>query len=245
MEVNSDLFENTLTTESLLDYLCKKASEDNYVPPIYETELLQNFFTNYETIMKSSDPLNMFKMHFILYHYLYKLKSHIMGKDLPYCLHIHLASVYFLFHPPQHLCPYFEESRLSMCLLPKDENEPYCQHHTYLLKKLRQGGILQSQALENYYLDINNIEAMTQEELDYMLSTWKALCSSPDELVKCYQILQLEPGADLKTVTAQYHYLAKQYHPDVSQEPGSHQKMNQINEAYNLLKEHIKAHKST
>ncbi len=236
-ENNTDIYRHTLTEESLLSYLQEKAAAAGYRPPIFETTLLRHFFPAYEKIMRSGDSLALFKIHFILYHHLYRLKLSIAPE--PYVLHIHLASIYFLPYPEQSRCPYFDEVKPGMCLNHKVPADAYCGFHTELHRRLGQANIVAARPLDNYYLNQENLTAMGKDELEYMLSTWQAICSSPEELLQCYEELELEPGADLKTITGRYHSLARRYHPDVNADPRAHTKMYRINHAYQVLKERI------
>ena len=52
-----------------------------------------------------------------------------------------------------------------------------------------------------------------------------------------YKVLQVDPTADLKIVTAAYRVLSKEYHPDVNKSPDAQARMQQINRAYDMLKD--------
>jgi hypothetical protein len=54
---------------------------------------------------------------------------------------------------------------------------------------------------------------------------------------KALRALQLEDGADMKTVKARYHELVKKYHPDVNGgDASAESELKRINEAYDTLK---------
>ncbi len=50
-----------------------------------------------------------------------------------------------------------------------------------------------------------------------------------------YQILGVQPRATLEEVRTAYRKLAREYHPDVNPEPAAHERMAQINEAFEVL----------
>lgn len=50
-----------------------------------------------------------------------------------------------------------------------------------------------------------------------------------------YDILGVSKGADTKEIKSAFRKLARQYHPDVSQEPDAEEKFKEINEAYEVL----------
>jgi curved DNA-binding protein CbpA len=52
-----------------------------------------------------------------------------------------------------------------------------------------------------------------------------------------YQILQVDPTADVATIRAAYRKLAKRYHPDINTSPDAKARMQAINEAYQTLRD--------
>ena len=50
-----------------------------------------------------------------------------------------------------------------------------------------------------------------------------------------YKILQVHPSAEQEVVKAARDRLAGKYHPDVNKEPIAHERMKDINEAYEVL----------
>jgi curved DNA-binding protein CbpA len=55
-----------------------------------------------------------------------------------------------------------------------------------------------------------------------------------------YKVLQVDPEAEYEVIEAAYRRLARKYHPDVSVEPDAHEKMIQINKAWEQLREPTK-----
>ena len=55
-----------------------------------------------------------------------------------------------------------------------------------------------------------------------------------------YKILQIDPGAEQEVIEAAYRRLARKYHPDVNKSPDAIQRMQQINVAYEVLRDPAK-----
>ena len=55
-----------------------------------------------------------------------------------------------------------------------------------------------------------------------------------------YKTLQVDPEAEDEVIEAAYRRLARKYHPDVSTEPDSHEKMIAINQAWEQLRDPVK-----
>jgi curved DNA-binding protein CbpA len=54
-----------------------------------------------------------------------------------------------------------------------------------------------------------------------------------------YRVLQVDSSAGREVIEASYRRLARKYHPDVSTEPGTVEKMVQINHAWELLRDSV------
>jgi curved DNA-binding protein len=50
-----------------------------------------------------------------------------------------------------------------------------------------------------------------------------------------YEVLGVPRGADETALKAAYRQLARQHHPDVNKDPGSEERLKEINEAYSVL----------
>jgi curved DNA-binding protein CbpA len=55
-----------------------------------------------------------------------------------------------------------------------------------------------------------------------------------------YKVLQVDPEAERDVIEAAYKRLARKYHPDVSLEPGTVERMVQINQAWELLRDPVR-----
>jgi len=56
-------------------------------------------------------------------------------------------------------------------------------------------------------------------------------------LLESYRILGVKVGAGMADVTTSYRQLCREYHPDISDNPGAEEQMKQINIAYTVLRE--------
>lgn len=59
--------------------------------------------------------------------------------------------------------------------------------------------------------------------------------NSQEKIKNYYNILNIDPNANISEIKKAYHLLAKKYHPDVSDSIDSQKKMMDINEAYEVL----------
>lgn len=73
-----------------------------------------------------------------------------------------------------------------------------------------------------------------------VLREWFDAPKRPDEETTLYQVLAVKPDADIQTVKQAYRRLSKQWHPDVSREPGSAEVFRRITDAYQLLSDPAK-----
>jgi curved DNA-binding protein CbpA len=55
-----------------------------------------------------------------------------------------------------------------------------------------------------------------------------------------YKVLQVDPEADEEVIKAAYKHLARKFHPDVSPDPESVEKMVRINQAWELLRDPVR-----
>jgi curved DNA-binding protein CbpA len=55
-----------------------------------------------------------------------------------------------------------------------------------------------------------------------------------------YKVLQVDPEAEDEVIEAAYKRLARKYHPDVSRDPGSVERMVRINQAWEMLRDPVR-----
>lgn len=86
--------------------------------------------------------------------------------------------------------------------------------------------------LKSYYLDWNNYQDATIDEVDRLISSFWEMYSSNDKKSDALLVLGLEAGSDWNEVQQRYRELASQHHPDKG---GDSAKFIEVREAYEIL----------
>lgn len=73
--------------------------------------------------------------------------------------------------------------------------------------------------LRAYYLDFDNLDGTTREDIDDLLGRFWARLSRYDRRGEALAVLELPAGADLETIRRQYRRLAMRHHPDRGGDP--------------------------
>jgi len=97
-------------------------------------------------------------------------------------------------------------------------------------KSLDNGG---SAKLAAYYLDMMNLDEMTRDGVDEMISTFWASFNGEPERKKALTVLGLEEGISFSEVRKRYRKLARDHHPDRG---GDKERLQEINDAMEILK---------
>lgn len=87
--------------------------------------------------------------------------------------------------------------------------------------------------LRSYYLDWQQLESTSAEDVRRLLEGFAAQCADPDSRRKAYDTLGLDFGADLVEVRARYRQLAARLHPDKG---GDSEAFIAVRRAYELLR---------
>ena len=90
-------------------------------------------------------------------------------------------------------------------------------------------------ALKAYYLDLSNLENTDEQGVADLLKGFWQRYLTEDKQLDAYQALEINPGADLKTVKLAYRRLVKVHHPDCG---GDRAKFIEVRTAYEVLKNH-------
>jgi len=77
-----------------------------------------------------------------------------------------------------------------------------------------QAGLAEHDALRDYYLDLNNLEKMTKDNVAELLGQFWTKVYANENRTKALTILQLQDPVDYATIKQQYRRLAMQHHPD-------------------------------
>lgn len=89
-----------------------------------------------------------------------------------------------------------------------------------------------SDPLRNYYLDLNNMDSMTVQQLETWLARFWLKFTHPKARAQALAELELEDPVDEQTIKRQYRKLAMQHHPDRG---GDNERLQVINQAMNTL----------
>ncbi|MDR9436294.1 MAG: DNA-J related domain-containing protein [Thiohalophilus sp.] len=144
---------------------------------------------------RPAPPLDLFQMHFLLFHALYRLQLE--------CLQQESAVV--------------EISPLNIRLLP------------YVAGQI---GITAADPLRDYYLDITNLENMSEKEVAALIETFWRNFVRFDGRAEALAELGLSDPVEDDVIKQAYRRLAMQHHPDRG---GEAWRLQAINAAYEML----------
>jgi len=93
--------------------------------------------------------------------------------------------------------------------------------------------LTESSALGNYYLDWNNFEGTSEQDvIDLIGSFWNRFVSNSDRAA-AFDVLELEQEVDQQVITQRYRKLAARHHPDKG---GDKEMFIRVRQAYEVLK---------
>jgi DnaJ-domain-containing protein 1 len=101
-------------------------------------------------------------------------------------------------------------------------------------------GLSESDPLRDYYLDMNQLHATTETEVEQLLdSFWKRLDSGDDQTRDALRLFELEqePTLNLARIRLRYRQLVSRHHPDRG---GSTEHLQSINAAMEILERHYR-----
>jgi DnaJ-domain-containing protein 1 len=142
-----------------------------------------------------TNPIELFRANFLLFHALYRLRERLWQEERGH-LEINMLRIV--------LQPY---RRGVAALAGRDP-------------------------LRDYYLDLNNLKATTEEDVVALLAGfWKRLQANEQRAV-ALAVLELSDPIDYDTIKKQYRMLAMQHHPDRG---GDKKRLQAINHAMAIL----------
>ena len=94
-----------------------------------------------------------------------------------------------------------------------------------------------AEPLRDYYLDINNLETTTEEDVEALLSSFWEKYLANDHRQEALDALGLKDPVDHETIRKQYKQLAMEHHPDRG---GDKERLQAINAAMNLLAKSVR-----
>lgn len=194
--------------------------------PVNELILFQHFYPH---IPFDLTNFHFFKAHFLIHHSLYKLKNHLIQQG--YLLFIQLSSVYILKIPEAGICSWFSESKISFCGNSADDK--FCSYHQEKNQELIGKGAVESDPLQEYYLDLKNLEQLDEESFGEFSESGIYLADNIMKVQQALKVFALEPGAAFPRITSRFRYLVKESHPDSG--GNSVYSFQEIKEAYDVL----------
>lgn len=207
--------------------------------PVVETDLLRFFFPDYSEAIASGVYLDTFKMHFVLYHYLHKLRRKLITEKSKYYIHIKYIYIYILKFPEKGLCRFFNEELESFCkesVINNSESDScYCDFHSN--KEKEKSYSIDFSDIGNYYLDFDNYYKMDEDGLEKTLNGVFKYVKSKSKIEESLDILSVNLDTSFDRIHERYIYLSKKYHPDINREANSNEKYSKINSAYQVIKD--------
>ncbi|MFW5799832.1 MAG: DnaJ domain-containing protein [Spirochaetota bacterium] len=226
-----------LDLDEILKYLKNSKNQ-----PVIETEMLKHFFSEYDDIINYGLNLDTFKIHFVLYHHLYKLSRKLLFENSDYYIYIKYIYIYLLKLPEKGRCRYFNKELESFCnekINDTDKDTKYCLFHREIENdKDKKLNFLD---ISHYYLDFNNYYKMDAEGLDKTMKGLYKYMKSRDIIEESFDVLSLSMDAPYERIHQRFKYLSKIYHPDVSKEKDAEKKYMKISNAFQVLKDYYES----
>lgn len=137
------------------------------------------------------DNLSLFQTHFILFHTLYTLREELW-QDEKQVLDI---------SPLKIILYTFDEESAGK----KDSSAKTDIQHTR---------VTAHDPLRDYYLDINNLEQTSADDVTRLLDTFWSRLDANDQRAAALEVLELSDPVDYHAIKKQYRRLAMRHHPD-------------------------------
>jgi len=99
-------------------------------------------------------------------------------------------------------------------------------------QETEQDALSVSDPLRDYYLDINNLETTTEEDVEDLLTSFWEKYLANDHRQEALDALGLKDPVDRETIRKQYKQLAMEHHPDRG---GDKERLQAINAAMKML----------
>ncbi len=218
-----------MTKEINLDELFEFLKSHNQ--PVFETQLLREFFPEYKSKLTGGITLELFKAHFILYHHLYKLAHKLI--DTEYFLYIKNINIYMFQKPDKGHCQFFDSDNVSFCGSQISSDQEYCMFHKNKVDKVLGESTIDKSGIDSYYLDLKNMEEMDDQKLDMISKGIFKYAATYKEVNESLEVMGLSIDYSLDRLKSRYRYLAKENHPDVNQ--SRDKTFNKIHKAYQIL----------
>ncbi len=200
--------------EELSQFLKEKPS------PIIETDLIREFFPDFRKRGMSEINAELFRVHFILYHHLYKLEQKLRIEKRDYRIFIKNIWIYCFEYPPPQRCSYLDETNVQFCNKPALNQSGRCIPHYALEEMIRLKGEVEPQDIRAFYLNRDNINSIDEKSLEHMLKdTFRGVqyfLKHYDEIDEALEFMSLDMDFSLSRLKHRYRFLSKKYHPDLN-----------------------------
>ncbi len=213
-------------------------------PEVSEAALFRRFFP---ACAIDTDSMEFFTRHFHLYRQLYLLADEL--EDTEWHLHIRLATVYLRRRPEPGECGWFDDDACDYCRLPVQSGLDFCPAHGELHARRLRDGTAGFTNMRSYYMDCNNLERMTEADLDSMSRGVYHYIGSFEEIERSLKIMGVGHDVSPERLRTRFRFLAKHRHPDISgvarsedsAEPGPHADFAEVRDAYEILHRWLEA----
>jgi hypothetical protein len=194
--------------------------------PCWESDLLKVLAP--ELNMINGSALELYRYHFVLFHYLYQLQIKLYEENL--YLHVHFMGIHLLEFPSQGKCRFYFQDPPCFCNeKTEDTRTSYCLFHRSQIPE----NSLEHLSEKYFYLDEKNFNSISEDNAEaFVTGAWQLLFNHED-MLNCYKIMELPENSDLKLVKRHFRNLARKYHPDIN--PEFARKFCEINSAYRRL----------
>jgi hypothetical protein len=204
-----------INLEELLHFLKEKPS------PIIETDLIRRFFPAFRKRGVSEINAKLFRVHFVLYHHLYKLEQKLRIEKRNTRIYIKNIWIYCFDCPPPERCSYFDETRAEFCNKPALNRSGRCSLHYAREEMVRLKGEVEPQDIRAFYLDKENINSIDEKSLEHMLKDMfrgvQYFLKHYDEIDEALEFMSLDMDFSLSRLKNRYRFLSKKYHPDLNE----------------------------
>lgn len=171
----------------------------------------------------------LFRIHFSLYHSLYKLKMY--AGEMGYYLHLDPMRIRMLKIPEMEICHHYYHDEGNFCMESGGLNG-YCPDH--LIEHGETMGRLVWDPLHEFYSNPENISYSRSDLISKLMKGMVIYSAKRGEIDRALNFFGIT-DPDRNRIKKRYHDLAKQYHPDRMN--GDETLMKRLNISYRVLME--------
>jgi len=187
-----------------------------------EAELISKFYPDIK--IYNISKVELYHLHFTIFHHLFKLKPIIKTKGLN--LQIHFMRIGIVGVVAMSPSPAIRRGDVPIARNLVEDSENNCTHQQ--LEKI--------DSLAEFYLDETNYNFFSEEILENWYKSTLIILKNNDYYKEALEQLDLKEPFALNDLKHNYRKLAKLYHPDLNQTNTSdHQKFLDVNRAYQFL----------